>query len=125
MVRINFHSNWDDVLSELDRLEGLPDEAAVARLDAVLTAGFLATKAITHVITGSLKNSGRESTSVHGHTWEGSITYGGPSPGFPHDPVKYAYYEQRRRGSHDFMAPVYELHEALREAVREGLQGEA
>lgn len=123
MVKIYIHSDWSDVHAELDRLEGMPDEAITARLDAVLTAALVEAKVGTHVITGSLKNSGRENSETTGHRWEGTIEFGGPSPGFPHDPVKYAGYEKARGGSHDFMEPIYHYHEAFREALREGLEG--
>lgn len=121
-IKITIHSDWSEIFDELDRIDGMPNDVMTARLDAVLEMAFLETKAITHVITGSLKNSGREDSDSNGHKWEGTITYGGPSPGFPHDPVRYAGYEQDRGGTHDMLHPAYLYYEAFREAVREGLE---
>jgi hypothetical protein len=99
-------SDWSDVDHELVRVEKAPSIESTTALDAALKALFEETQAAVHVITGSLKNSGKTSTKTHRYMWVGEITYGGASPGFPHNPVRYAWYEQRRGGGHDFMALV-------------------
>lgn len=121
-VGINIHSNWSDVLDELDRLEAMPDDRMKSHLDSVLLSAFLGTQAQVHIITGSLKGSGNAySDTDNDAEWTGTIQYGGPSPGFKNDPVNYAAYEQNRDGSHDFMQSVYLYHARFQEAMREGL----
>lgn len=129
-VRITFTSNWDDVFKELDRLETLPDGGANERLEKVLL-DFLATaKAQTHVITGSLKNSGRAEIDLSQESvWSGEIIFGGPSPGAVHDPVDYAIYEYSRSGSkdgtpHNFLSSAYLYNDSFQEAILESLAGE-
>lgn len=122
--RITINSNWDSILNELDRLDGLPDHGATEALNAVLLDLLAESKARTHVITGSLKNSGRAETKQDSHEWEGKIIFGGPSPGFPNDPVRYAGYERARGGEHDFLKDAFLFHDRFSEAVRSSLQGE-
>lgn len=74
----------------------------VGAMETVLHAAFEDTQAITHVITASLKGSGKTESDFDGDNWTGSITYGGSSPGFKNDPVTYAIYEMARGGDHDF-----------------------
>jgi hypothetical protein len=129
-VYIQIHSDWSGIDAELDRLDRMPSEEMSGLLNAVLTSAFFATQAQVHVITGSLKGSGNASSEdshsggVEEGQWTGTIQYGGPSPGFIHDPVNYAAYEQARHGSHDFMAPFYAFQDAFIEAMRVGLHGE-
>src|SRR5690606_38051615 len=87
-------------------------------LDTILHTGFAQTQAAVHVITGSLKSSGKATTNFDGDTWEGEITYGGISMGV-NNRVTYAIYEKARgahwagpssvKGNHDFMAPLDKL----------------
>lgn len=84
-----------------------PDFETVGAMEQVLAVMFHNTQLLTHVISGSLKASGRTSSDYDGNTWEGEIIYGGPlfgtpHPGPPHDPVDYAIYEMNRGGGHDF-----------------------
>jgi hypothetical protein len=129
-VYIQIHSNWEGIDDELDRLERMPTEDMEARLNAVLTSAFFATQADVHVETGSLRGSGNayfedeHSGGVEQGQWVGVIQYGGPSPGFINDPVRYAAYEQARGGAHDFMVPFFAFEDAFKEAMRSGLQGE-
>lgn len=122
MIRIN--SDWSEVFDELTRLESMPDERMSGLLDGVLREAFYETQFVVHIETGSLRRSGKVTSDDGNHKWEGQITYGGSSNGAPHDPVRYAGYEQDRGGSHDFMRPLYHYHEAFKEAVVEGLRGE-
>jgi hypothetical protein len=84
-------------------------------LEALLSAAFADTQVRTHVISGSLKASGKTESDFDGNVWSGKIEYGGvlfkaPVPGPPRDPVDYAIYEMARGGSHDFFGglPAFE-----------------
>lgn len=105
------------ILSALVRVEHVPEESRPV-LGEVLNMAFEDTQVKTHVITGSLKASGKMEASTQGNDWSGTITYGGASAG-PNNPVDYAIYEMARGGAHDFFgdAPVYE--ELMREAVEQ------
>lgn len=128
-VHVELKTNWRSILSELDRLERAPKKAAMY-LDGVLHSGFAATQASVHVITGSLKSSGKASTTFDGNDWEGEISYGGASLGV-NNPVTYAIYEKARgahwagpssaKGSHDFMAPLSQLDSLYIKAILRAL----
>lgn len=128
-MTIILRSRWRDIDKHLDHLANLPDPALIARLDAILGAGFQATQDTVHVVTGSLKSSGRKSTEFQRATreWKGEISYGGVSLG-PNNPVNYAIYEAARgvggaggesdaRGNHNFMSPLSTLHLAYIDAM--------
>lgn len=110
----------EPMLSALSNIADAPDRAKAA-LDEVLGMAFEDTQAKTHVITGSLKASGKMEVSVDGDEWKGTITYGGASGG-PINPVNYAIYEMARGGAHDFFGdfPVYE--ELMEQAVAEVIE---
>lgn len=99
-----------------------PGSETVAKLEEVMAEAFAESQAIVHVITGSLKGSGRTSFKVEGDQWDGSISYGGASPGFLHDPVDYAGYEQERGGSHDFLRNTDLIHSDLEDALYESMR---
>jgi hypothetical protein len=62
---IYIESDWGDVDRELDRLETvLESSESRGRLEAVLDLGFEDTQATVHVITESLKRSGKTSSEV-------------------------------------------------------------
>ncbi len=115
MIRIE--SDWTAIDAELDRLSELPTEKGKKILQGVLDLAFMTTQEAVHVETGSLKSSGKkEDHTEHAlHNWEGTITYGGESPGV-NNPVDYAIYEKARgvhwmgpssaKGDHDFMRPL-------------------
>jgi hypothetical protein len=125
-VSIRLISDWGEIDREVDRISRMPDPATIARLDAILSAGFAATQAAVHIRTGSLKSSGDKSTEFQRATkeWKGEISYGGVSLG-PNNPVDYAIYEQRREpdehGDHDFMRPLSAYHIAYIDALLKGL----
>jgi hypothetical protein len=101
--------SWSvDMAQWFHLVDQMIDAPVLARngLEETLQHAFESTQANVHVVTGSLRGSGRTSSDVTGDTWVGEITYGGPSPGYPRDPVVYAGYEQNRGGAHDFMAGV-------------------
>lgn len=100
----------DDIDKEIDRLADGPTIQDYEHFESNLIGQFAETQATVHVITGSLKSSGKISSSSTETGWEGEITYGGPSAGI-HNPVKYAEYEREREGPHDFLAPAKQ-HEA-------------
>lgn len=113
-------SNWSEIERELDRLEKAPDRASLY-LDVVLYKGFAETQAVVHVITGSLKSSGKASTDFDGNTWRGRISYGGVSLGV-NNPVTYAIYEKARDEDHDFMTPLKTLDSLYTKAILKALE---
>lgn len=113
-------SNWREIEAELDRLEKAPDRAALY-LDVVLYKGFAETQAMVHIVTGSLKSSGKASTEFHRDTWRGKISYGGVSLGV-NNPVTYAIYEKARDGDHDFMTPLKNLDSLYTKAILKALE---
>ncbi len=113
-----------DVEKELDRLIDGPDVSAVVEFEATLASQFQMTQQAVHIITGSLKNSGKISSHLTKDKWEGKITYGGLSAGYPHNPVKYAHYEQERSGTHDYMEVMYSLDYVYGDAVESWLKGD-
>jgi hypothetical protein len=119
---VRYEVDTSDVEAELERLERL-DSATLLRLEAVLAMSYAATQQAVHVITGSLKGSGRFSSSAHGNSWHGEIRYGGVSPGI-NNPVDYAEYEQRRGGAHDFIAPAVAMEGRYGLAVVAHLRGD-
>lgn len=118
-MTIQIKSDWRAVERELDRLERAPELAAVY-LDAVLNKGFTATQGAVHIITGSLKSSGKKSSHFDGDTWTGEISYGGVSLGV-NNPVTYAIYEKARDGDHDFFTPLKALDSLYVRAILKAL----
>lgn len=123
--------DYREIDAEFDRLENMPGPATVAKLDAVLHQGFVATQVAVHEITGALKASGEENSEVHKtrEQWEGDITYGSPGDA---GPVDYAIYEKERdvggaggasnaKGDHNFMRPTEALDPLFRAAMLEAL----
>lgn len=109
-VEMTTSRSLDGIINALEAVgKPTPSFGVTVGLEAALEAAFMETQAVVHVITGSLKLSGRTSSDYDGHTWTGEIIYGGPSSG-PNNPVDYAIYEMQRGGDHDFMAgiPLYE-----------------
>lgn len=97
-------------VADMKELAG-PPHKPVGQLEAMLAAAFAETQAATHVITGSLKASGKTASDFDGDEWTGEITYGGAlwkpaAPGPPNNPVDYAIYEMARGGAHDFFGPL-------------------
>lgn len=112
-TRVRRHVDVTEAERELNRLADGPGEEGWLRFEMVLATLFVSTQAAVHVITGSLKATGRVNSRHVGGTWRGSISYGGafnpelppPAPG-PPQKVDYAIYEQARGFGHDFMAAV-------------------
>lgn len=121
MIKIERITNG--VEAEIDRLSDGPTPLDYEKFDNVLLAQFAATQAKVHVITRSLKNSGKSKSSTGKNRWEGEITYGGPSPGSVHNPVDYAEYERERDASHDFLAPAPKMENYYIQAMQAFLGG--
>lgn len=67
----------DKLIREVDRLQRAPSAKTTATLDAALASAFARTQADVHVHTGELKATGRHSSEVDRHHWEGTIVYDG------------------------------------------------
>jgi hypothetical protein len=102
---LEIYVDIDDVMDELDRIKH-PNFLAYSLLETELAQAYATTQSAVHIITGSLKNSGNTATSMGGDEWTGEISYGGLSPGAINDPVKYAFYEWRRGGMHNFFIGI-------------------
>jgi hypothetical protein len=109
---------WDEELTRL----GTP-LTAIARLEEILHQGFEETQRIVHVITGSLRGSGKTQTEFTASIWTGEIIYGGDAPGFPFDPVEYAEHERGRGGDHDFYRNLDEMQSGMMLVVTHHLEG--
>lgn len=120
-MSVSFRIDMSEWTEALHAISG-PGMETIAKLEEVMAEAFAESQAIVHVITGSLKGSGRTSFKVEGDQWTGEISYGGPSPGFPHDPVDYAGYEQERGGSHDFLRNTDLIHSDLEDALFESMR---
>lgn len=107
-LMIYIHVDISDVDDELKRLEDQPSYKTVVALESTLSTQFAGTQQQVHVITHSLKTSGKIESDIGRSIWKGELSYGGVSPGSFHDPVKYAEYEQSKGGDHDFILPAVE-----------------
>lgn len=119
---IHIESDFSDVDRELSRLDNVPVSVHL-ELEVILATAFARSQQEVHVITGSLHASGTIESDLKDDIWKGEIEYGGPSLGHKHDPVEYAEYEQRRGGSHDFMASTYPLDSAYGRVVEAHVKG--
>lgn len=116
------HTDMRDWMSRLVRL-GMTPTLTLA-LENTLHNMFLDTQHVVHVVTGSLKGSGQPSSDFEepGY-WRGEITYGGSSPGFPHNPVTYAGIERGRGGEHDFFRDLPPMADQIEAIIHAHLQG--
>ena len=108
--------------AEFERLSHMPDPKTIAELDTLLLNQFAVTQESVHIITGSLKSSGKMASVVNNadHSWTGTIEYGGVSAGI-NNPVDYAIYEKARGDAHDFLMNAELLDDLYAEAVKNGL----
>lgn len=109
---IEIHSDWSDIKKEILRLKQTPSYSDKRKLDRTLKQGLRMAQAKVHVITGSLKESGKSSSRLLGSTYRGTFEFGGFSPGV-NNPVDYAVYEQDRGGNHNFMLGIKEEMDVL------------
>lgn len=107
MSSIHLEVDIDSAMRELRRLDSGPPTAVVLELESVLGYQLAATKAVVHVKTGRLRNSGHPDSERTDTGWRGSVIYG-------NEVAYYAQMEQQRRapaggypgGTHDFMEPI-------------------
>lgn len=99
MADIRIEIDMSEWFGRLDSMLG-PTVAQTAALDAAMVSAFETSQSLVHVITGSLRGSGKVDTRVEDEEWSGEITYGGSSPGYPNDPVEYTHHEYGRGGEH-------------------------
>lgn len=119
---IKIESLQDEIDREIDRLAQGPTLKDLLEFETALATEFQATQSVVHVITGSLKLSGKVSSDFSNNTWKGEITYGGSSTGI-HNPVDYAEIERERDGGHDYFRPVKGLSAAYISAMQSFLGG--
>ncbi len=112
----------DGIEKEIDRLANGPTPADFLKFEAVLAQQFQDTQRTVHVVTRSLKSSGKVNSSSGGNSWKGEITYGGQSEGI-HNPVDYAEFEREREGAHDFLAPAIGISDSYIAAMNAFLEG--
>ncbi len=119
MIKLEVIDEFD---REINRLADGPAIEYMLQFEIVLHEQFRASQAAVHVITRSLKSSGRMNSNHSKSSWEGQITYGGPSTGI-HNPVDYAEFERERDGRHDFMEPVVAMEGEYEKAMMTWLRG--
>lgn len=120
-MTVRFTADDSQLQAEFDRLTDMGP--AITRLEQVLSLQYQAGQVAVHVDTGSLRASEEIDSDYAGGRWAGQVSFGGPSPGFPNDPVVYAVYEAARGGAHDFTIPITRLSPRYRAAVRAHLRG--
>ncbi len=108
-----------EVIKELKRLQK-PNVKVTEKLEMALAEVFTISQAEVHVITGSLRGSGKTMSDFDGSEWSGQASYGGPSAGFPNNPVEYAFYEWRRGGTHDFFGHASQVESKFGDAIVDG-----
>lgn len=119
----SFTQDDGKAIAELERL-GNPGFELAGLLESQIHTMFNDTQSIVHVVTGSLRGSGAVETRwLPDNIWEGEITYGGDSPGFPHNPVTYADQERGRGGEHDFFRTMPEESARIEVVISEFLHG--
>lgn len=106
----------DPWLDALDAHEG-PGFETLEALSATIAAAFEETQQMVHVITGSLKASGRVKNQRTEDGWEGTISYGGQAPGMPHPVVSYAKEEFGRGENHDALRNTHAYREDFLNAM--------
>lgn len=115
---MKFNSSGISEMKDFFQALEKPPVVAIGKLEKLLSATFAATQAATHIITTSLKQSGKVESDFDGAHWEGSIEYGGDSTG-PINPVDYAIYEMARGGDHNFLAPAEAAEPAFEAIIAE------
>ena len=113
----------DGIEKEIDRLAEGPTIQDIEKFEDVLLNQFAATQMAVHVITRSLKNSGKTRSNIGVNRWEGIISYGGSSPGSIHNPVDYAEFERERDSTHDFLEPAKKMDNYYVQAMQQFLGG--
>lgn len=114
MIVYTIHVDASEVMDSLQEIDD-PHELT-PYLQGALGRVFMTSQSSVHVLTGSLKLSGRSTGGWSGDDWHGEITYGGPSAGV-NNPVEYAFYEWRRGGSHDFFGAAKQMDGVFSDAI--------
>jgi hypothetical protein len=86
---LRFQHNLPIMMAEVLRIGNAPSVSTIQRLESALQDALNYSQDIVRVDTSSLRNSGVTESNLAGDVWEGTLTYGGPSPGAVHDPVTY------------------------------------
>jgi hypothetical protein len=120
-MSVRIHVDDREQAGEFDRLTTMGP--VLGELERLLAVQFTAAQGAVHVITGSLRASEEIDSDYAAGRWIGQISFGGPSPGFPNDPVVYAVYEAARGGQHDFTVPITARSRDYGTAMREHLAG--
>jgi hypothetical protein len=118
-LEVDIHEPDDELTRLIHGLTGSDSH----QFEAVLATQFIATQGHVHVITGSLRDSGKMDSEDNRVKWVGDIKYGGVAPGAVYDPVVYADEEYSRGGDHDFLAPAKERDGMYKEAMLDFLKG--
>lgn len=119
---IKIQSLLEGIEREIDRLADGPTLKDLLEFESALATEFQFTQSAVHVITGSLKLSGKVSSEFSNNSWKGEISYGGPSSGI-HNPVDYAEIEREREGGHDFFRPLRGVSQSYVAAMESFLRG--
>lgn len=116
-----FDSNMDEWAGEFARLRDVT--RPIADMEILLHNMFADMQAVTHVVTGSLRGSGKVEDDILDGVWIGRVGEGGSSPGFPNDPVDYAETERARGSDHDFLRNMPVLADGILAIIEAHLAG--
>lgn len=115
-MTVEYTVDYHEPNNDLEKHSGGLDTETVLALEAALITVFQTTQAQVHVHSGRLRESGRIESHTHGNTWTGEIKYGGGI-----SRVDYAWFEQRRGGTHNFMLVAQHMDGTIGIAFRTGL----
>lgn len=115
-MTVSYTVDYHEADDHLNKHSGGIDAETIIALESALVTIFQATQAVVHVHSGRLRESGRTESSSDRNSWTGEILYGGGA-----SRVKYAWFEQRRGGSHDFMEISHDMDGVVGVAFRTGL----
>ncbi len=130
-VRVSISVDTSQVDRDLIRVGDGPDKRHHLQFSQVLDRQFLEISALIHVVTGSLKDSGRVGGRARREGgWEGQIVWPGvgaadldPVPGPPRDPSRYAEYEYNKAGNHDWLRNSYNGDPGYVDVIKDFLRG--
>ena len=105
MARLRIKTDIDRWVTAAGKFGALAEKFHRADVAKAGQATFDLTQDYVHVITGSLKLSGKLDFEQKRGGTKVLITYGGESGG-PKNPVTYAAIEWERGGPHDWMTPA-------------------
>ncbi len=94
---------FDAMMRELRRLEDGPVFTDYQKFSSTTLEQYERAMNDVHIITHSLKSSGKWKAEHNHDKFEGEVSFGGASPGSVYDPVRYAKEEQGKGEEHDFM----------------------